>query len=70
MNILKTEKKNFTDTGPSGCDKNCFLSKFFLKIINEFEKTDFYSPSLHQDVDQNLFNCFRNYIPINIITLF
>ena len=54
-------------TGPSECGKSVFLTNLILKIINEYEKIKFYSPSLHQDLYQKLFKCFHNYIPIHII---
>ena len=33
---------------------------------NEFDKIYIYSPSLHQDIDQKVFKCCSNYIPIHI----
>ena len=47
--------------------KSVFLTNLILNIINEFEKTYIYLPSLHQEVYQTLIKCFSNYIPINII---
>ena len=38
-----------------------------MNIINEYTKIYIYSPSLHQDLYQNLIKCFSIYIPINII---
>ena len=54
-------------TGPSECGKSVFLTNLILNIINEYDKIYIYSPSLHQDLYQKLFNCFSNYIPIHII---
>ena len=54
-------------TGPSECGKSVFLTNLIKNIINEYDKVNIYSPSLHQDLYQKLFNCFSNYIPINII---
>ena len=54
-------------TGPSECGKSVFLTNLLLNIINEYDKIYIYSPSLHQDLYQRLFKCFRNYIPIHII---
>ena len=54
-------------TGPSECGKSVFLTNLILNIINEYDKTYIYSPSLHQDLYQKLIKCFTNYIPINII---
>ena len=53
-------------TGPSECGKSVFLTNLFLKIINEYDKIDIYSPSLHQDLYQKLIKCSSNYIPIHI----
>ena len=54
-------------TGPSECGKSVFLTNLILNIINEYDKIYIYSPSLHQDLYQNIFKCFSNYIPIHII---
>ena len=54
-------------TGPSECGQSVFLSNLILNIISEYDKIYFYSPSLHQNLYQNLFICFTNYIPIHII---
>ena len=54
-------------TGPSECGKSVFLSNSILNIINEYDKIDICSPSLHQDLYQKLIKCFSNYIPIHII---
>ena len=54
-------------TGPSECGKSLFLTNLFLKIINEYDKINIYSPSLHQDLYEKLNKCFVNYIPIHII---
>ena len=54
-------------TGPSECGKSVFLTNLILNIINEYDKIYIYSPSLHQDLYQNLVKCFSNYIPIHII---
>ena len=53
--------------GQSECGKSVFLRNVYLNIINELDKTYIYSPSLHQDLYQNLFECFRNFIPFHII---
>ena len=54
-------------TGPSECGKSVFLTNLILKNINEYDKIYIYSPSLHQDLYQNLIKWFINYITINII---
>ena len=54
-------------TGPSECGKSVFLTNLISNIINEYDKIYIYSPSLHQDLYQNLIICFSNYIPIHII---
>ena len=54
-------------TGPSECGKSVFLTNLILNIINEYDKIYIYSPSLNQDLYQNLIKCFSNYIPIHII---
>ena len=54
-------------TGPSKSSKTVFLTNLILNIINEYDKINIYSPSLHQDLYQKLIQCFNNYIPIKII---
>ena len=54
-------------TGPSECGKSVFLTSLILNIINEYDKINIYSPSLHQDLYQKLINCFSIHIPIHII---
>ena len=55
-------------TGPSNVGKTYFLTKIILNIINEYDKIYIYSPSLHQELYQRLIKCFRNYIPLHIIS--
>ena len=55
-------------TGPSECGKSVSLTNLILNNINEYNKKYIYSPSLHQDLYQKLIKCFRNYIPINIVS--
>ena len=57
-------------TGLSECVKSVFLTNLILNIIKEFDKIYIYSPSLHQDLYQNLFKFFIYYIPIHIIPNF
>ena len=57
-------------TGPSNVGKSVFLTNLILNNINEYNKIYIYSPSLHQDLYQNLIKCFSNYIPIHIIPNF
>ena len=52
-------------TGPSECGKSVFLTNLILNIINEYDKSYIYSPSLPQDSYQKIIKCFTNYIPIN-----
>ena len=54
-------------TGPSECGKSVFLTNLILNIINDKDKIYINSPSLHEDLYQNLIKCFSNYIPIRII---
>ena len=54
-------------TGPSECGKSVFLTNLLLNNINEYDKINIYSPSLHQDLYQKLNKSFSNYIPIHII---
>ena len=54
-------------TGLSECGKSVFLTNLILYINNEYDKIYIYSPSLHQDINQKLFKCFSNYLPIHII---
>ena len=56
-------------TGPSECGKSVFLTSLILNIINEYDKRNFYSPSLHQGLYQKLIKCFSIYIPIHIIPI-
>ena len=55
-------------TGPSNVDKSVFLTILILNIINQYENVYIYSPSLHQNLNQKLLKCFKNFIPIHIIT--
>ena len=54
-------------TGPSECGKSVFLTNLILNIINEYDRIYIYSPSLHQDLYQELITCFSKYIPHHII---
>ena len=54
-------------TGPTECGKSVFLTNLIKNIINEYDKKNIYSLSLHQDLYQKLINCFSNYIHVNII---
>ena len=47
-------------TGPSECGKSVFLTNLILIIINKDDKLYFCSPSLHQDLNQKLNQCFSN----------
>ena len=53
--------------GPSSSGKSVLLTNKLLNTINEYDKIYIYSPSLHQDLYQNLIKCFSKYIPIHII---
>ena len=52
--------------GPSNVGESVFLTNLIFNNINEYDKIYIYSPSLHQDLYQNLIKCFNNYIPIHI----
>ena len=39
-------------TGPCECGKSVFLTNLISNIINEYDKINIYSPSLHQDLYQ------------------
>ena len=72
--FIKTDKNLYPShlcrciiTGPSCSGKSYFLTNLILNIINEYDKTYIYSPSLHQDLYKRLIKCFTNYIPIHII---
>ena len=54
-------------TGSSECGKSVFLINLILNIINEYNKSYIYSPSLHQDLYQKIIKYLTNYIPICII---
>ena len=54
-------------TGPNDYGKSIFSTKLILNIINEYDKTYIYSPSLHKDLYQKLINCFSKYIHTNIL---
>ena len=51
----------------SECSKSVLLTILILNNTNEYDKIYIYSPSLYQDLYQNLIKCFGNYIPINKI---
>ena len=54
-------------TGPSECGKSVFLTNLVLKNIKGNDKIYIYSPSLHQDLYQEIIEGFSNYIPFHII---
>ena len=54
-------------TDASECGKSVFLTNLMINITNEFDKIYIYSPSLHQDLNQKLINCFCKGILIHII---
>ena len=54
-------------TGPSNVGKRYFLTNIILNFFNDYGEINIYSPSLHQDLYQNLIKSFSNYIPIHII---
>ena len=43
------------------------FNKVNLNIINNYDKINIYSPSLHQNLYQKLIKCFSNYIPLHIV---
>ena len=47
-------------TGPSESGKSVISTSLILKIINEYNKIDIYSPSLHQEVYQKLIKYLKN----------
>ena len=53
-------------TGPSECGNSYVLTNLILNNINGYDKISI-SPSLHQDIYQEIVECFCNYIPINIM---
>ena len=57
-------------TGPSEFGKSLVLTNLTLNIINEYDRIYIYSPSLHQDLYQNLIKSFSDYIPINLMPNF
>ena len=65
-NFCPTHPVRCIITGPSESGKSLFLTNLILNILNEYDKINIYSPSLHQDLYQKIFECFSNYIP-NII---
>ena len=54
-------------TGPSNVGKSVFLTNLNLIFINEYDKINIYSPSVHKDLYQKVTKYFSNYIPIHII---
>ena len=48
-------------TGLSECGKSVFLTNLILIDFNNYNKIYIYSPSLHQDLHQNLVKCFSNF---------
>ena len=57
-------------TEPSECGKSFYLSNLIISIINEIEKIDTYSSSLHQELYRNVSKQFSYYIPIIILPNF
>ena len=55
--------------GPSNVGKSVFLTTLILNLINEYDKTYIYSPSLHQDLYQKVIKSFTIYIPLHIIPI-
>ena len=55
-------------TGPSNVGKSYFLTNLILNVINDYDKSFIYSPSLHQDLLQKKNKCFSIYIPIHKIS--
>ena len=64
--LYPTHPVIFIITGPSECGNSVFVTKLILNIFNEYGKINIYSPSLHQDLYQQLIECFSNFIPIHI----
>ena len=58
--LYPTHPSRVIITGPSCSGKTYFLTNINLNIINEYDKTYNYSPSLHQDLYQKLIKCFSN----------
>ena len=56
-------------TGPPDSGKSVSLAILILNNINEYNKIYIYSPRLHQDLYQNLFKCYSNFIPTHIKTI-
>ena len=50
--------------GPSNVGKNVFLTNLVSIVINEYDKINIYSPSLHQDLYRKIIKCFDSSIPI------
>ena len=56
-------------TRQSECGKSVFFRNLILIINNKYNKIYIYPPRLHQDLYQNIFKCFSNYIPVHIIPI-
>ena len=52
--------------GPSECGKSCTSKNLILNNIKDFGKIYVYSPSLHEQFYQKLFNCYNNITPIKV----
>ena len=53
--------------GPSNSGKTYFLRNLILNIIDDFPKNFIYSPSLHQELYQNIIKCFNAVLPLHVI---
>ena len=66
-NLYPTHPVRCIITGQSEYGKSVFSTNLISNIINEYDKTYTYPPSLHQGLYQKLINFLSNYIPIHII---
>ena len=71
---MKTEKVLYPkhparviSAGPSEFGKSIFLTNITSNNINDYDKINFYSPSLHQNFYERLIKRFKNYKPVHII---
>ena len=54
-------------SGESNSGKSTLLFKLLFKIINDFDKINIYSPTIHQLNYQKIIKCFQSFLPLNII---
>ena len=57
-------------SGKSASGTSNLLFKILFNIINNFDKTNIYSPTIHQPVYKTNIRCLNNFLPLNVIQSF